>query len=32
YRARRRARAGEDVRLDAPFPISFDPARLSEME
>ncbi|MEV4257064.1 Uma2 family endonuclease [Spirillospora sp. NPDC049652] len=32
YRARRRARAGEDVRLELPFPIEFDPARLSEME
>ncbi|MEV5568836.1 Uma2 family endonuclease [Spirillospora sp. NPDC052269] len=32
YQAVRRARAGEDVRLEFPFPIVFDPARLSEME
>ncbi|WP_019633187.1 Uma2 family endonuclease [Actinomadura atramentaria] len=32
YRVRRRARAGETVALDAPFPLAFDPARLSELE
>ncbi|MFB4312517.1 Uma2 family endonuclease [Actinomadura sp. 21ATH] len=32
YRVRRRVRAGEDLTAERPFPIRFDPARLSEME
>lgn len=32
YRILARARAGEELTVDRPFPIGFDPARLSEME
>ncbi|MFI0355524.1 Uma2 family endonuclease [Actinomadura sp. 9N407] len=32
YRTRRKARAGEELTAEHPFPIRFDPARLSEME
>jgi Uma2 family endonuclease len=32
YRTAGRTRAGEEIAVAAPFPIRFDPARLSEME
>lgn len=32
YEVAGKARSGETVTLDAPFPISFDPVRLSEMD
>ncbi|MCP9970927.1 Uma2 family endonuclease [Actinomadura madurae] len=32
YELTGKARSGETVTLDRPFPIAFDPARLSEME
>ncbi|WP_067488798.1 Uma2 family endonuclease [Actinomadura hibisca] len=32
YRVRRKAKSGEAVVVDTPFPLVFDPARLSEME
>ncbi|MEU6035877.1 Uma2 family endonuclease [Actinomadura sp. NPDC047616] len=32
YRTLARVRAGEELTVDRPFPIGFDPARLSEME
>ncbi|MBW8484310.1 Uma2 family endonuclease [Actinomadura parmotrematis] len=32
YRTVRRAKSGEPVVLERPFPVAFDPARLSEME
>ncbi|MDL4771896.1 MULTISPECIES: Uma2 family endonuclease [Thermomonosporaceae] len=32
YRLSRKARAGEPVKVDRPFPMGFDPTRLSEME
>jgi Uma2 family endonuclease len=32
YQTRHRARAGEEISVTAPFPVHFDPARLSELE
>jgi hypothetical protein len=32
YRTRRRVRAGEELTAERPFPIRFDPTRLSELE
>jgi Uma2 family endonuclease len=32
YRVRQKVKAGDELATDRPFPIGFDPARLSEME
>lgn len=32
YRLARKARSGETITVERPFPVAFDPARLSEME